>query len=224
MIRSQNHPKTSENDSPPCGSIRFLGISIIHPEAKDRANRNAKPGVHFYGVKLVPRFQWFQWFPSGFKKFFWKMFCYFQLIQWGDFFLSSKMFYSQRFVFCFPLKPWVRNLRSQNWLGHIFCGFVALFWGFLNRNPRDKVHISWPDADDLLSNGLEFDNEVEGPWPLGRRACLQVRLGIGWWRPSRKKMGGIFEGEGPYERKGWLFWVKCFFHWEMWCTKPCNQS
>ena len=39
----------------------------------------------------------------------------------------------------------------------------------------DKVHISWPDADDLLSNALEFDNEVEGPWPLGRRAALQIR-------------------------------------------------
>ena len=36
----------------------------------------------------------------------------------------------------------------------------------------DQVHISWPDADDLLSNALEFDNEVEGPWPLGRRAAL----------------------------------------------------
>ena len=58
-------------------------------EARDRASRNAKPGVHFYGVKLV--------------------------------------------------------------------------------------HISWPDADDLLSNAMEFDNEVAGPWPLGLRACLQVR-------------------------------------------------
>ena len=39
------------------------------------------------------------------------------------------------------------------------------------------VHISWPDADDLLSNALEFDNEVEGPWPLqGCRAMiLQIR-------------------------------------------------
>ncbi|CAK9088904.1 unnamed protein product [Durusdinium trenchii] len=58
-------------------------------QAKDRASRSAKPGIHFYGVKLV--------------------------------------------------------------------------------------HISWPDADDLLSNALEFDNEVEGPWPLGRRAALQIR-------------------------------------------------
>ncbi|CAL1127247.1 unnamed protein product [Cladocopium goreaui] len=58
-------------------------------QARDRASRNAKPGVHFYGVKLV--------------------------------------------------------------------------------------HISWPDADDLLSNAMEFDNEVAGPWPLGLRACLQVR-------------------------------------------------
>ena len=71
---------------------------------------------------------------------------------------------------------------------------MALFWGFY-RNPRDKVHISWPDADDLLSNGLEFDNEVEGPWPLGRRACLQVRLG----------MAGFLK-VGRFERKGFLFW------------------
>ena len=62
-------------------------------EARDRASRNAKPGVHFYGVKLV--------------------------------------------------------------------------------------HISWPDADDLLSNAMEFDNEVAGPWPLGLHACLQVRPGPG---------------------------------------------
>ena len=48
------------------------------------------------------------------------------------------------------------------------------------------VHISWPDADDLLSNGLEFDNEVEGPWPLGRRACLQVR-------PIGIDMGSVFQ-------------------------------
>ncbi|CAL1158666.1 unnamed protein product [Cladocopium goreaui] len=59
-------------------------------QARDRASRNAKPGVHFYGVKLV--------------------------------------------------------------------------------------HISWPDADDLLSNAMEFDNEVAGPWPLGLRACLQKPL------------------------------------------------
>lgn len=92
--------------------------------------------------------------------------------------------------------------------------YTQLDWTFdLSCQQVFKVHISWPDADDLLSNGLEFDNEVEGPWPLGRRACLQVRLGIG--EPLKGKVR-------LKEKVGFVF--LCFKLGKCDLSKPCNQG
>lgn len=136
------------------------------------------------------------------------------------FFLIKDFLFSK---ICF-VSPW--NLGFETFVAKIDLAtyFVALFWGFLIRNPRDKVHISWPDADDLLSNGLEFDNEVEGPWPLGRRACLQVRLGMAGGGLPEKNGGELWRGRsGLKEKVGFL--VKCFLvGGNVIYTKPCNES
>ena len=159
-------------------------------------------------MKLVPRFQWF---PEGFlvvsQSVCWKMFCYFQLIQ--CFFLIKDFLFS-KICFVSPWNRWVRNLRSQNWLFGIFCG--PFLGGFLIRNPRDQVHISWPDADDLLSNGLEFDNEVEGPWPLD--VVPACKWGWGMAAFQNKNGGCFLKGKVRMKEKVGCFGFWCFFHWE----------
>lgn len=123
-------------------------------------------------------------------------------------------FFNQRFfilkdLFCFPLKPWVRNLRSQNWLGHIFCG---PFFGVFNQKPTGQ-------GSYLVARCWWLAKQWFGIWQRGGRtlaswtSCLLAsEAGDGGWRPSRKKWGGTLKGKVRFERKGWFF-GEVFFSW-----------